>query len=140
MPYQQLIQTCLRSPRKLFLMDGLGALVSAFLLGVVLVQLESIFGIPRSTLYVLAFVPCVFALYDFCCFFMLKNNESTFLMVIAIANMLYCILSIGFALHHYQSLTYLGWGYIIIEVAIVLAIAVIELQTARTLASRKYLD
>jgi len=140
MPYKQLIQTCLGSPRKLFLVDGLGALVSAFLLGVVLVRLENIFGIPQSALYILAFVPCVFALYDFCCFFILKKNESAFLIVIGYANILYCLLSIGLAFCHHHSITYLGWTYLIVEIVIVLILAFTEIRTARTVASKRYSD
>ena len=54
-------------PKVLFLVDGLGALLSAFLLGFVLVRLERVFGIPPDALYLLATVPCLFALYDFYC-------------------------------------------------------------------------
>ncbi len=118
------------NPRKLFLLDGIGALVSAFFLGVVLVQLEHIFGIPPSALYVLAFIPCVFAAYDFFCYWKIKENWRGYLKAIAIANLLYCVLSLGFAFYHLEQITYLGWAYIIIEILIILVLAKIELNAA----------
>jgi hypothetical protein len=117
-------------PRKLFLIDGLGAMVSAFLLGVVLVKLEAVFGIPRSTLYVLALLPCFFAIYDV--YFYQKKEEDIghFLKGIAIMNISYCLLSIGLAIYHYQSITYFGWSYILVEIFIVLALARLELRVS----------
>lgn len=118
-------------PRKLFLFDGLGALLSAFLLGVVLVKFKDFFGIPTQTLYFLAFLPCVFAVYDFYCFARVKKNQGFFLEVIAYINTIYCFLSLGLAFYHKEELTVWGWTYILLEIAIVLALAYIELVVAK---------
>lgn len=117
--------------RKYFLLDGFGAILSALLLGIVLVKLERIFGIPKSTLYFLAVLPCFFALYDFYCYFQIQKNLRRFLKGIAIVNLLYCCLSIGFAFYHFQQITSLGWVYIIIEVLIVISIAIAELKVVK---------
>lgn len=122
-------------PKKLFLIDGLGALVSAFLLGVILVQLESIFGIPRNTLYFLAFLPCLFAVYDFYSYHRIEKNIDSFLKGIAIINLIYCCISIGLAFYHHQSITYLGWGYIILEILIVIVLVYIEWEVAARIKS-----
>jgi hypothetical protein len=53
------------NPKLLFLIDGVGALLSAFLLGVVLASAETTFGMPSKTLYFLATLACLFALYSF---------------------------------------------------------------------------
>ena len=116
--------------KKLFLLDGIGATISAFLLGVVLVKLEALFGIPKTTLFLLASLPCFFAIYDFYCYFKVEKNLGKFLKGIAIVNILYCYLSIILATYHYQEITYLGWAYIIIEIIIVLILAVVELKVA----------
>lgn len=118
------------SPKKLFLIDALGALLSAFLLGVVLVQFESIVGMPRETLFLLAALPCLFAAYDFACYFGLKENKHLFLKIIAIANSVYCIISVGFTFHHYQQLTQLGLLYFVSEILIVMALVSIEFKVA----------
>ena len=117
--------------KKLFLLDGCGAILSAFLLGIVLVEFESVFGIAKSVLYSLAMLPCFFAVYDFYCFFKITNNLGRFLKGIAVANLLYCCLSIGLVSLHYQETTCWGWTYIIIEVIVVVGIAFIELRVVK---------
>lgn len=136
MAFQQAIKEASLNPKRLFLVDGLGALLSAFLLGVVLVKWESTFGIPRSALYILAALPIFFALYDFYCFLRLKERLAPFLMGIAYINLLYCCISMAFALYHFQELTYLGWLYIIVEIIIVVFLAMLELKTAEKLATK----
>jgi len=108
------------------LIDGLGALLSAFLLGVVLVRFQSLVGIPIKTLYFLAILPCFFAVYDLFCYFFAKSRSGGFLKGIAIINVLYCLLSLGLAFSHQEVMTGLGWLYIIVEIIIVLFIASIE--------------
>ena len=115
------------SIKKLLFIDGLGALLSAFLLGVVLVGLESYFGIPKSTLYVLAVIPCVFAIYDFYCYFRIRDKHWMYLRVIAIANILYACLSLVLAFSHFEVITVYGWVYIIVEIIIVVSLALYEL-------------
>lgn len=116
--------------KKLFLIDGIGALLSIFLLGVVLVKFESYFGMPKPTLYFLAFWPCLFFIYDMLCFFLAKQKLNILLKGIAFANVGYCILSVVTAIFHYSSITYLGWIYISLEIIIVLIIASIEFKVA----------
>ena len=118
------------SLRKLFLLDGAGAILSAVLLGIVLVQLEAYFGIPIATLYFLAALPCFFAIYDFYCYFKVEKNLAKCLRGIAIVNLLYCCLSILLAFYHYQEILYLGWIYIIVEIIIVVVLSIIELRVA----------
>lgn len=116
------------NPKNLFLVDAIGALLSAFLLGIVLVQFESFFGIPRETLYILAIIPCFFSGYDLMCYFRINKNLSPFLKGIAYANILYCGISLAFAFYHYHEITIWGWCYILSEVVIVLILAGIEIK------------
>lgn len=125
------------NPKTLFLIDGFGAILSAFLLGVVLVKFENVFGIPKSTLHFLAVLPCVFAAYDFYCYLRINENLDYFLKGIASANLLYACISLGLAFHHQQKLTTLGWTYIILEIAIILILVNIELKKAAELNSSK---
>jgi len=111
--------------------DGLGAILSAFLLGIVLVRFEALFGIPKSTLYFLALLPCIFAIYDFYCFYLNDTTIKKSLKRIAIANLTYCGLSIGLAFYHIGTIKNLGWIYILIEVLIVVTLALIELRISR---------
>lgn len=119
------------------MIDGIGAILSAFLLGIVLVELRRIFGIPKSTLYFLAVLPCLFAIYDFYCYRKIDENLGIFLEGIAIMNLIYCGLSIGLAFWHYQEITQFGWIYIILEVMIIITLVILELRIAKSLTLRQ---
>lgn len=127
----------MKNIKTLFLIDGLGAIVSAVLLGVVLVRLEHYFGIPVQTLYILAALPVIFALYDFVVYFKVERHLEIYLKGIAIVNILYCILSLALAYQHRMSIKLLGWVYIIVEIIIVLVIAGFELKTAKSYKSKE---
>lgn len=63
---------------KLFLIDGIGALITALLLSQVLARYESVFGMPASLLYVLAGVAACFAVYSLTCYCGSKKAEPPF--------------------------------------------------------------
>jgi len=131
--FNQIIKRFELNPKKLFLVDGFGAILTAFLLGIVLVKLERFFGIPSSALYFLATLPIFFAIYDFYCY--KKGNDKPGIMLkrIAIMNLLYCCVSIGFAIYHNQEIKLFGWIYILNEVVIIVLLAIIELSVANRL-------
>jgi len=122
--------------KRLFLLDGIGALISAVMLGVVLVHLQAYVGIPATSLYFLAALPCVFAAFDFYCYLYVQQGLASCLRTIAIVNLLYCVLSVGIALYHLEMITLLGWIYIIVEIIIVVALSLFELQVARRSSSQ----
>ena len=130
----RMMQIFKKQPQKLFLIDGIGALTSAFLLGIVLVEFQPLFGLPVSTLYFLASFPVFFALFDYYAY----HKESKFIPIglksIATLNIFYCIVSIGFALYHNVSISFLGWCYILVEVGIISILAFWEMKIAQDLA------
>jgi hypothetical protein len=131
MQIEHLITKAELNPKKLFLIDGFGAILSAFLLGVVLVKFEIIFGIPSSTLYLLAIMPIFFATYDFYCYRKKHQRTALFLKGIAVLNLIYCCISLGFVFYHFGTITNLGWIYFLIEIVIVLLLAIIEFRVGR---------
>jgi len=120
------------NPRKLLLFDAAGALLSAFLLGFVLVKFESFFGIPKNTLFLLATIPIFFALFDLSSFVTNILPIKTYLKSIALFNIGYCFLSYGFAIYNADVITLLGWVYIFSEVLIVLVLARLEFKLSQT--------
>ena len=130
---QQLLIWINNNPKNLFKLDGFGAMLSAVMLGIVLVRMESVFGIPKSALYILATLPCFFSIYDLYCYFKVDKNMGTYLKIIAISNLLYCCLSIGLGMYHKAVITTLGWMYILIEILIIGILAIIELGVAKKL-------
>jgi len=130
MKVKDLITKAELNPKKLFLIDGFGAILSAFLLGVVLVKFEEIFGIPTSVLYFLATIPIFFVIYDVFCY--QKHLKIGLLLKgIAVLNILYCCISIGLISYHFSSITILGWTYIIVEIILVSFLAMIEFRVGK---------
>jgi len=117
-------------PKKLFLIDSLGALVTALLLSQVLARFEQVFGMPKDMLYFLAALAGLLAIYSFTCHLRLRENWRPFLKAIAIANVLYCLLTLNLMIYFREDLTALGFAYFIGEIIIVLVLARIEIAVS----------
>jgi hypothetical protein len=126
-----LLQRFTENPKKLFLIDATGALISIFFLGFVLRIFESAFGMPSHALLLLAVMPVFFAAYDYYCYFFLKGNWRPYLNGIAFANLAYCCVTIHHMIFYYENLTNLGLGYFLVELLIILILVVIELKVTR---------
>ncbi len=116
------------NPKRLFLVDGLGALLTALLLGVVLVRFEVLFGMPKTTLYLLSLIAIVYTIYSFCCCFFNFSNWRPYLKAIIIANILYCILTTWLVFYFFSLLTILGLVYFLLEIIVICFLIVIELR------------
>ncbi len=125
------------NPKTLFLIDGIGAMISAFSLGVLLPYFELIIGMPRYVLYPLAILASFFALYSFTNYFNFGSNWSSYLKGIAIINMSYCVLSLALIYYFYEQLTVLGLIYFIGEKIIVGSLAWYEWLIANKSISEK---
>jgi len=125
---QQFLVKIISNPKRLFLIDSLGAMLTAFSLGVVLTRFEHIFGMPRSVLYVLSLVACGFAVYSFCCYLFFNKNWRPFLTAIAIANLLYCCVTFVLVFYLGEKLTALGVGYFLLEIIVIVILVMIELK------------
>ena len=118
------------SPKQLFLIDGIGAIVSMLMLGIVLVKLEPLIGMPSHILYVLAAFAVLFALDSFSRYFFLKENRRPYLRFIAGVNCAYCVLTLSTVFYFWQDLTALGVFYFFAEILVILILAAIEWQVA----------
>lgn len=118
--------------RKLLLIDGIGALVSALFLGVVLVVLQPHIGMPVETLHLLAILAVIFAIYSFGSYFLLKEKWSYYLQIIALVNLSYCLLTLGLVIKYFEKLTLLGLAYFGIEILIIFILVRLELTTAKS--------
>jgi hypothetical protein len=121
-----MINELARNPKRLFLIDSLGAVLTLFGLMGVLMPLEKWFGMPRPTLLLLAVMALGLAIYSGCCFLFVKDNWRPFLHAVSVANLLYCALTAGLVIAHYDQLTLLGVGYFIAEIGIVCGLVFVE--------------
>ncbi|WP_298543030.1 hypothetical protein [uncultured Aquimarina sp.] len=127
---QPLIDTFRKKPRLLFLVDGLGALLTIFFLAVVLTTFQEYIGMPKKILYFLSLIVLVFAIYSLSCYLLNPTNWKIFLKIIAFANLIYCLLTAAYMYYFYESLTNLGLLYFCIEILIIFLIVTIEFMIA----------
>ena len=81
-------------------------------------------------LYVLAFLASLFFVYSFFCFLHVTEHWRSYMKVIAVANLLYCGLTLGLVIYLHQELTPLGMLYFGSEIVIIVGLAIAELKRA----------
>lgn len=118
------------SARQLLFVDGIGAMASAVMLGLVLPHFQLHIGMPITELYLLASLPIAFAVIDFYWLLFRKGNERAGLLLIAFANMAYSLLSMLLVIVNFELLTALGLSYFVIELLLLAALVTFELKTA----------
>jgi len=129
------IDSLTSKPKIVFLIDGIGAVLTAVLLMAVVKTHDEYFRMPQEILTILAILALIFAIYSFSCFAFSDNNWQKLLKPIIVANLTYCILILGLLIYFYNKLTILDIIYFLGEVLIICGLAYIELKTLK--ASRK---
>jgi hypothetical protein len=112
-----------------FLIDAIGALLSALFIFIILNYFENQIGLPAKTLIFLIIIAIVLSIFSFCCYLFQNNNLKQNLKVISRANILYCILTIFTLFAYRQVITKLGLLYFIFEIFIIFLIVKVELKT-----------
>lgn len=119
------------NPLKLFLTDSLGALLSTIMLGIVLPRFESVFGMSQPILYLLASIAGIFFINSLLCYIRKPANWRPYMKAIALANLTYCCLTIGFIIYLFPVMTVLGIAYFALEIIVVILLSLTELKAAR---------
>lgn len=127
---KKLIRYFTKKQRKLFLIDSLGALMTAFFLFVVMRNFNTHFGMPERELTCLSAIALSFCIYSAACSFLLKEKLRPFFIVIGALNLSYCILTIGLVITYSTSLTPIGTAYFLTEIVVILALSYVELGVA----------
>jgi hypothetical protein len=126
----KLIHQLAKKPKMLFLLDSLGALLTAVLLLVILQNFSPSIGMPKTALTLLLSAAVCLFFYSAACFLLLKEKWGVFIRIISAANALYCLMTLLLLIVHYKQITYLGLAYFLGETAIILGLVCIELKTA----------
>lgn len=121
------------APRQVFLIDGLGGLLTATMLGLVLPLVHEHVGLPVPTLRLLGLIGLGYAVYSLSCSRFLQDGHAPYLRLIVAANLAYCVVTIGVLLAHRAQVTVLGLAYFGAEVAVILAIVVLEVRVLERL-------
>jgi hypothetical protein len=115
--------------KKIFLIDSLGALISAIIL-LVISQFERQFGISRNLSLILVPLPIIFSVFSFVSYKLDNEKWKLLLKIIAIANLSYCCLTLYLTLINFASLKNLGITYFVVEIFIIFLLAMFELKIA----------
>ncbi len=114
------------NPKKIFLIDALGALLTAILLFGILAQLEKYFGMPSNVLYTLSGVAFCLFIYSISCYQLINSNWKPFLKIIIGCNSIYLLVSMACIVLHSDKLTELGWMYFILEFVVIGIMIIVE--------------
>jgi hypothetical protein len=125
---KKLIAHFSKKHKSLFLVDSIGAFVTATLLFVVALDNNSYFGIPEKELTYLSALAAIFCTYSALCFIFLKGSTKIFFRLIGWSNLFYCVFTIGIMIKHHTSLRVFGIGYFLIEILVICLLSYVELN------------
>jgi len=108
--------------KNIFVIDAVGALLSAISLGIVLPVFHQWIGMPIATLYFLAALPIFFGFYDIICLYFVNYERTLWLRIILGLNSAYCILTLSLMCIHYEQLQPLGLAYFISELVVLIVL------------------
>lgn len=121
-----------QSPKQIFLIDALGALLTCLLLILIQTKFNFHFGMPSNQLTILSIIAFVFFCYSISCFFLFSQiNWKRFLKIISSANLIYCGLTLFLLLYNYKNLTPFDWIYFLGEIAIIIYLVSLEIRVIR---------
>ena len=128
---KKLIKHFSEKQKTLFLIDSIGAFMTAFSLFVIVRHFNEYFGMPKNELTFLSVIAVLFCIYSAACFLFLKGGLKPFIRLIGIANLIYCALTIVLMIKYNPLLTILGTTYFLIEIVIICGLSFIELNVAK---------
>ncbi len=117
--------------RGILLLDGIGAMLTAITVGLILPVLQAWIGLPTLTLRLLGGFAMVLAAYSLSRHFTGRTTP-TALRRIASANLAYCALTAAIVAWHARDVTAWGFAYFGGEIVIIAALSWRELALARS--------
>lgn len=109
-----------------FIIDGVGASISALLFLTVLWNYQEFFGISKEVLILLVVPPVLFSIYDALCWFGRGQFAPRALRIIAMANLAYIGFSLSLMLLHLEEITTWGVRYLVGEMIVVFILYLFE--------------
>lgn len=117
--------------RRLFLIDAVGAAVTALLLWQLIGRFPQLFGVPLFWIRWLSRIAIVYSTYSLLCYIIRPGFAGKFLKIIATANIIYCAIILLMIVTNFNSLSALAIAYFIVEIGVIGYLAYKELKTAK---------
>lgn len=121
--------TIVHQPKAIFLIDGLGAFLSAAMLFIIFKFFVSAFGLDAGILRLLATIALMISCLSLSIYFLVTDNLSVLLRTIGIINLAYCFLTMAIVIFHLSELSVVAVIYFFVEIIIILLLAILELKT-----------
>ncbi len=115
-------------PKNIFLVDGVGAFVTALIIYFILNPYNEYIGVASEVLIPLSVIAFVFCIYSISCFFLLKHHWQDFLKIIIAANTIYCLTTISVLFYYQETITTLGLFYFIGEIIVIGTLVFVEMK------------
>lgn len=116
-------------PQLLLLVDSVGAMITSVVTGFLLTTIVPT-GLPNGCLFALAAVAACFACFDVYALFH-KRGARWPLVTIGLLNLAYCVATLIVCMVFSGVVTTIGVGYFVMESAVVLPLAIVEITVAR---------
>jgi hypothetical protein len=125
-----IIRYFVKNPQAIFLIDSIGAFLSALCLLIISRFYNDYFGIDPSTLQLLTILPIIFFIYSASSYILIKHSYKSFIQIIAIANLLYCLITLVFISYFFAAISILGLSYFILEIFVIAFVVYLEFTVA----------
>lgn len=106
------------SPKQLLWLDAAGALFTALFL-LILAQFESVFGMPKAIVHALVIPAILLSIFSGSAAVFSTKHQNRFLRIVAVANSIYCGITLSLVVNFYSMLTVLGIGYFVSEMILI---------------------
>lgn len=133
----EIINQLAQKPKILFLVDGIGAILTTVFLVVIMIYFNQYFGISKTTFSCLSLFAAFLCIYSTTCFFFLKDNWTFYIRIIGSANLLYCFLTLGLMIFNHDTVTIIGMVYFLVEMALIIGLVYIELSVVNEIKEKK---
>lgn len=127
---KRMTYAALSNYKMIFLYDAIGAFLSAVFLLFTLLLFNEYFGLPRKILIFFIITASCLSSYATACFLFLKNQWRPYIRFIGIANLLYCITTIGSLIYYSSQVKPIELIYFLLEVSLILVLSYWELYFA----------
>lgn len=108
------------SSKKIFLLDGIGAIVSFTSLVLILTVFQSYFGMPKIAVSIFVSMATFFAIHSLSAYFFTVKNKVRKIKLIALGNLIYASITLSCLVYYYQQLTVYDLVYFVFEIIILI--------------------
>ncbi len=125
---QNIIEKWNLKSRRIFMADGLGALLTALTLGIVFPLFNDSLGVPDFVLFCLFSMASTFAIYSWSCYFLNLKYMRPLLAIIIAGNSTYCLFTVFVLYFLWPNLSAASVSYFVFEVIVILLLVIAEIK------------